>query len=434
MSRRQLSLGSPSIACALLATGAGVPASAGGLAASSTDATDLAELGDETLDRRSLLETTLLAVAQFDFKGTLDALGENAGLPANGVELYQELIDSYASAPGKLPSAVHCNDENPGGAPTLNGYPIECDRLEAEQFDNLSRWFAIGVVNRIDLTPASGAHCGNQRLVFANDADLGNGRMLMIIEAQVPNPDTAAGPAGCLPIAQFWRSLEAVDDPLQRGALLVDAFLDAGVPGVGPFMNAAHLTAGTGQIRTNNFNDERWTMREFELSIDSGQSSIVPVPVSDSPHGALWNDAVELPAGAACRANFLNALGGLLGDNPAGMTFEEVATTSRPRTTHCTCCKVTSAAFRLSWLRHCRAPGSAPWTSRRARASPGLASAAIRNLAAAAWATACKRPLRSASCTSPRAFWKTAMATRVLPSREGSTTCSCRIASGSCRS
>jgi hypothetical protein len=322
MSRRPLSLGSPSIVLALLASGAGVVSASAEDLAASAEPIELAELSAESLDRRSLLETTLLAVAPFDLEETLDAIGENAGLPANGAGLYEQLIDSYASAPGKLPSAVHCNDENPGGVPTLNGYPIECDRLEAEQFDKLGQWFAIGAVNRIDLAPASGTDCGNQRLVFANDADLGNGRMLMIIEAQVPNPNPGAGLAGCLPIAQFWRSLQAVDDPVQRGVLLVDAFLEGGGPGFEPFMNAANLTAGAGQIRTNNFNDQRWTMREFELEIDSGQASTVPVPVSDSPHGALWNDSVELPAGAACRSNFLNALGGLLTDNPAAMTFE----------------------------------------------------------------------------------------------------------------
>lgn len=37
--------------------------------------------------------------------------------------LYQEVYDSYASAPNaQLPNAVHCGDETTNGVPTLNGF------------------------------------------------------------------------------------------------------------------------------------------------------------------------------------------------------------------------------------------------------------------------------------------------------------------------
>ncbi len=281
----------------------------------------LANPSAQASSRRSLFETTEAAVSQLDFEETLDALGTNAGLLPNGELLYQQMIDSYATAPGNLSSVVHCGDETTGGQPTLNGYPIECDRLEAQQFDHLGDWFAIAAVNRIDLAPEDGSHCGNQRLVFASNAAIGNGRMFAILEAELPNPSPSSGATGCLPIAEFWQSLEAVADPVQRGMLLRDAFLVSGIPGFGPFMSAANLTAGTGQIRTNAFNDDRWTMREFKLVETAGEARVIPFPVDSSPHGALWNDLSALPDGDACRQSFLNALDGLLTDNPAAMAF-----------------------------------------------------------------------------------------------------------------
>ena len=285
-------------------------------------AIDVEEVNNnQSFNRRSLFETNVEAVSQFNLEETLDALGVNAGLDANGQLLYQELIDSYATAPGNLPSAVHCGDENPGGEPTLNGYPIFCDRLEAQQFDNLGSWFATAVVNRIDLAPENAAHCGQQRIIFANNEPIGNSRMFIIVEAQLPNPAPPLGLEGCLPVAEFWRSLEQVGDAAERGRLLHEAFVTNGIPGFGPFMSAAHLTAGTGQIRTNNFNDFFWTLREFKVVEDAAEARVVPFPVAEAPHGPLWNDALDFPFGAQCRDSFLRAVDGVLSDNPAQMAF-----------------------------------------------------------------------------------------------------------------
>src|SRR5690606_34108741 len=44
-------------------------------------------------------------------------------------------------------------------------------------------------------------------------------------------------------------------------------------------------------------------------------------PTAESPHGALWNDTINLPAGEACRENFLEAIEGLLSNDPAEMAF-----------------------------------------------------------------------------------------------------------------
>ena len=283
------------------------------------------EVPEGALDSNRVLTehsaTALSAVSIFDAFG---ALAGNEGHGTDPVRLYQEIIDSYASAEsGRLPDAIHCGDETTNGVPSLNGYPIECDRIEAQQFDNLPFWFATSVTNRIDLAPQNGAHCGQQRVTFANNVQ---GRMFLIFEAQIPNPHPELGIQGCAPLAQFWLDSNAIDDPFERGVRLAQA-LFTGHPelqaaGFGPFVTASNFTVGSGQIRSNNFDQFPWTLREFRLAEDGADLTIVPFPVGESPHGALWNEFSELPAGDACRQNFLDAAErGLLSNDPAEMSF-----------------------------------------------------------------------------------------------------------------
>jgi hypothetical protein len=277
--------------------------------------------------RRALLESNQTAVSGFTLSDALEAAQTNSLLTPDPVGAYHQIIDSYAS-PGRarLPSGAHCGDQTTNGSPSLNGYPLQCDRLEAQQFDNLGVWFATAVVNRLDLAPTDGSHCGQERVVFANNAPIGNSRMFMILEAQIPNPHPECGIAACQPIATFWQNLVTVTDPKERGARLHDAFL-TGSPellaaGFRPFLSIENLSVGTGSVRTNNFDDGEWTLREFKLMSDPlGQTRVVPFPVDQAPHGALWNDLSAFPAGAACRTSFLQALNGLLSDDPAEMAF-----------------------------------------------------------------------------------------------------------------
>lgn len=277
--------------------------------------------------RRTLIETNLDALSGFTLEQVLEAAQINSGVPPDPLSVYQQIFDSYASAGvARLTDAVHCGDETTGGSPSLNGYPLRCDRLEQAQIDNLSQWFPLAAVNRIDLAPADGAHCGQQRMIFANNAFIGNGRIFMILEAEIPNPHPECGVDACAPLAQFWAAQEGIDDPVQRHNRLVEAFL-TGSPelassGFGPFMSVQNLSVGTGNIRTNNFDDSPWTIRQFKLLVDPlGQSRAVPFPVADAAHGPLWDDTSTLPAAATCRQSFLQAVDGLLPDNPAEMAF-----------------------------------------------------------------------------------------------------------------
>jgi hypothetical protein len=278
---------------------------------------------DAVRAERMLLESNIAALSKVSLFSVLDALTTNGGHNDDPVRLFQEIYDSYATADeGVLPDAVHCGDETTGGSPTLNGFPITCNRVERFQVDNLDSFFATAFVNRIDLAPANGAHCGQQRMIFASNA---LNRAFIIVEAQIPNPNPELGIQGCRPLAQFWLDQNAIDDPFVRGERLTGAFLtgdpELEAQGFGPFYTAENLTVGSGQIRTNQFDDFPWTLREFKLALDGDELSAVPFPVAESPNGALWNESSGLPQGAACRESFLEAADGLLTDDVARMSF-----------------------------------------------------------------------------------------------------------------
>jgi hypothetical protein len=278
---------------------------------------------DAIMPERVLLESNVDAVANISLFAALSALASNGGRTDDPQLIYQEIYDSYSSADqARLPDAIHCGDEQTDGQPTLNGYPIECNRFEAQEIDNLGSFFATAFVNRMDLAPTNGAHCGQQRIIFANNSI---GRAFMILEAQIPNPTPELGIDGCRPLAQFWLDQNAIGDPVERGRRLAEAFT-VGSPeltkfGFGPFLTAENLTVGSGQIRTNQFVSFPWTLREFKLALDGEQLKAVPFPVSESPNGGLWNEASGLPQGEACRQNFLGAIDGVLTNDLSQMSF-----------------------------------------------------------------------------------------------------------------
>jgi outer membrane receptor for Fe3+-dicitrate len=123
-----------------------------------------------------------------------------------------------------------CGDDDGGdgggepGFGAINGYPLECPRVEANQIDNMAQWFPISISNRFDLAPADGANCGQQRIVLANNSE---GRMFMIFEAQIPNPNPGCGLAACRPVVEFWAQLDGVTDVQQLSlADLLDTQVD----------------------------------------------------------------------------------------------------------------------------------------------------------------------------------------------------------------
>jgi hypothetical protein len=268
--------------------------------------------------RRTVIETNQDAVSNISLRETFAAALRNGGISSVSEEdVYHALIDSYNPAPGFDSSLRHCDDELTGGSPSLNGFPLACPRREGQLFDDLDGWFALAFVNRLDLAPVDGSNCGQQRVIFANNS---GGRMFIIVEAQIPNPSPECGLSACLPLAQFWDSLATVEDPGERGRQLTEAFLFSGAGPMGPFMNARHLGPEGGQVRTNNFNDFQWTLREFQLQ---SEPEVLPIPVSvgEAPNGALWDDLSGQPRGEECRQSFLDSIPNLLSDNLATLGF-----------------------------------------------------------------------------------------------------------------
>jgi hypothetical protein len=272
---------------------------------------------------RMLLENDTAAVGNVRLIDAFNALASNGGFTGDGLRLYNEIFDSYATADqAQLPDAIHCGDELTNGEPTLNGYGIVCNRSERFHVNDVGGFFATAFVNRIDLAPENGANCGQQRMIFASNSQ---NRAFIILEAQIPNPAPELGLKGCLPLAQFWLDQNSIDDPFVRGNRLAQAFLtghpDLVARGFGPFYTATNLTVGSGQIRTNQFDSKPWTLREFKLALDDSNLKAIPFPTSESPNGALWNENSGLPQGEACRKSFLSAMQGLMTDDMNQMSF-----------------------------------------------------------------------------------------------------------------
>lgn len=259
--------------------------------------------------RFGLVENNTAALAHFDLESTLAAI---AGSFGSGLGLYENLIETYASE-GR-PGFEHCTG-------TLNGFPITCDRLEAQQLANLSQWFPIAVFNRVDLAPADGANCGQQRIIFANNAPLGPSRMFIILEGEVPNPNPGCGVAACQPIAAAWQSIAALPAD-ERGAALRALFL-TGFEGLSPMFRPEAFAPTAGQIRTNNFNQDPWTLREFKVVAvgDGVAPAVVPFPTAEAPPGLLWGPSRGDVLIEECQTAFLDVLPNLLPDDPAAMSF-----------------------------------------------------------------------------------------------------------------
>ncbi len=292
---------------------------------------DVVEVGQQcetppnvTRPERVLLENDVTAVSTVRLRDVFNALASNGATKGDGELLFNQIYDSFASADqGLIPSAVHCGDEMTNGVPTLNGFPVDCNRIERLHVGGIDAFSALAIINRIDLAPENGANCGQQRMIFASNSF---NRAFIIVEAQVPNPSPELGIAGCIPLAKFWMAQNDIADPIARGARLTEAFLkgspELAPQGFGAFYTPENLTVGSGQIRTNQFDSSPWTLREFKLTQDGETLKSIPFPTAEAPNGGLWNDTNDgLPQGAACRENMLSALDGVLTGDLGQLSF-----------------------------------------------------------------------------------------------------------------
>ena len=215
----------------------------------------------------------------------------------------------------------------------------DCDkRLDADsplpqRSQNEDGYTAIAFSNRFDLADKDrGLHCGEYRIVFAKNSGFTkpDDRNLIIFEALVPNPSPPKTPdvpnagnlyvnlKGCRPIVEFWRHLSNPKmSTVCRGKALRDFFLK-GLPNekIDPVVDSRHYEGGptSGQIRTNQFIENAWTLREFKTY----GGSIVPTTVKSNPGNELFmsDDPRKVELGAyLVRKDTLDNLRGLDAQN-----------------------------------------------------------------------------------------------------------------------
>ncbi|KFE67516.1 hypothetical protein [Hyalangium minutum] len=274
-----------------------------------------------TIDpRRSLAVTDESILAQFSFQSVMQQLVTQAGVAGvDRMTLFRQLWDTQNPAPG-LNLGPHCDDVRDGALqPIFNGYPIDCPRAEGleTQIDpfsnpttNAQAYIPIGLFNRFDLAPASGANCGEYRIAFGKRG--GFGRNLLIFEAVLPNPHPEQGLEGCRPVVEFWAGLST---PTRTSADRATALRNFYFTGLAGFLPVIHLdnygnraTGATGQLRTNQFMDSTWNLREFKLKKTCGTSCTLRwMPATDktNPAGTLFDPASPHALADDFRAAFL---------------------------------------------------------------------------------------------------------------------------------
>jgi hypothetical protein len=158
--------------------------------------------------------------------------------------------------------------------------------LDANEFIN-AHMKPTAIFNRLDLADPNGNHCGEQRLVYHMEE--GPGRLFLIFEAQLPNPEPERGVAGCHAIADFWATqtlldeneqLERLEQFFYRGLVIRDVE-------IGPVITFENFQAG--QVRANSFVDRPWQLREFRSDKDGNGRVVFSIQaVKDNPLAELY--------------------------------------------------------------------------------------------------------------------------------------------------
>ena len=273
-----------------------------------------------------------LDAADFSLKRTLTKIASDAvaagATGATAQTLFRDLWDTQnTTASAAAPGGAQC--DNPA---TLNGFPVVCRPTDGQQAKapnldaEMATYQAVGMVNRLDLAAAGWKNCGEHRIVYGRVGGPIQ-RSFIIFEAVLPNPRPGCE-SGCRAVAEHWAGLSTVADPAERAHRLEQLFY-TGLPGFDPVVHVSHYAAktsggysgGSGQIRTNQFLQQPWMLKEFKLAIDCSSAPCrldpVPIPVKLNPDGSLWTESttglansfqqnVVLPQVGALGANNIN--------------------------------------------------------------------------------------------------------------------------------
>ncbi|WP_272825960.1 hypothetical protein [Sorangium sp. Soce836] len=292
--------------------------------------------------RKSLVVTDTDIVSAFTLQDVLQQLVDQADVPGlTPLQVFRQMFDTYRKADEGLALGPHCDDVVLSNPPpptqgiftesfdgSINGFPVICSRAVGQEADTdpfagppeESLYMATTLVNRFDLADPLGSDCGEHRVVFARrggHAQLNGGmRSFIIFESRLPNPTPSLGREGCRPVVELWRGLS---DPAksveERRAALLDFYFD-GLPGFSPVIHIDRFSAGSGQIRVNDFlrpppfSQDDWALREFKLSHDCTASAcqllVVPHHVDDNPSALLFDPASTDPRAASFRSWFVD--------------------------------------------------------------------------------------------------------------------------------
>lgn len=277
--------------------------------------------------RKSLIVTETEILNAFTFKEVMDKLVAQSGVSGlTSLGLYRQWWDTQNTKPG-LNLGAHCDDTLVGGQPALNGFRHQCPRAEGSQASEdpfasataPQSYMPTALVNRFDLAPSTGAHCGEYRIVFARrSGETGGGRNFIIFEAVLPNPRLDLGIEGCRRVLNFWSGLAT--KTLAERATALKSFYFTGLSGFSPVVHIDNYgnatTRPTGQIRTNQFMDFSWNLREFKVkkrcvsSATGTTCALRFVPASDkvNPFGELFKPGSTQPLAAEFQTAFINSV------------------------------------------------------------------------------------------------------------------------------
>jgi len=275
-------------------------------------------LAPPTIDAsRALAVTEPAVLTPFTLTDVMTRLYvQNGSTGLTPPQLFQQWWDTQNPGPS-LGLGAHCNDPiGPFG--TWNGYGYMCRGAEGSQAFGgvtMANYFAVGAFLRFDLAEVPDT-CGEYRLIFAKDT-ASPGRNLVIFEAVLPNPRPDLGLEGCRPVANLMKALSAEPNNAVRSNMLRDLFLN----GIAPFQPVIHINhlgnnpGQRGQVRTNQFMQANWLLREFKLlrNCSAGPCTLNFAPETDktNPFGNLFNPASTHVQAPAFQGWFPSAVPGL---------------------------------------------------------------------------------------------------------------------------
>ena len=260
---------------------------------------------------RSFIITDQEILAKFSLERVLQQMIDTTGSTSGALTplaLLQRFFDTENATSGAAFSDVsHCDSQS--SFAFLVAPPTHCPRAEGALATNPNLLTAgdpnsfvpVAIVNRFDLTRASGISCGEYRLVYAKSSGKTNpeDRVFLIIEAFLSNPQFPDVLA-CKPIADMWASLDGETD-LQVVSNKVENFFFTGLSNFGPVVHADNCGekgpdddgsygGSRGQVRIGHKMQVPWEWREFHVKRSPAGSA---VPLAVTPVGVKNNPLPE---------------------------------------------------------------------------------------------------------------------------------------------